>query len=129
MIGSFAPHEKNGITRIVEVRSFSVGKSSSIHHRRDGAAESHDHRQERATGEAIFAENLIQDEGDAGHIARVFKNTEKEEKKGDLREKTQNGEKAAHDAIADQADRPFGRPGVANARPRHLRQPVGAIRQ
>ena len=77
-------------------------KRTGTHDSRNRASEAYQHRNDTAAGETDLSQRLIHDEGNAGHIAAVFKNGKKEEQNDDDRNEGKHCPDTIEDAVDDQ---------------------------
>ena len=84
-----------------------VCQRAGVNHCGERAAEAHYHRHKRPARKAEAAENSVQNERHARHIARIFENGEEQKQREYLRQEAQNGRNAAHYAVVYQASSPF----------------------
>ena len=69
-------------------------------------ASADDHGDERFAGQAEAAEQTVENERDARHVAAALQDSEQEEQDHDLRDETEHGAHASHDAVHDQVVEP-----------------------
>ena len=98
------------------------------HDGRHRAAEADQHRNEATPGEADFAQQLIHDEGDAGHVAGVLENGQEEEEHHNDRQEAEHTAHAGENAVDDEAMYNRVDPGAPQRAVDRRRQRVDAQR-
>ena len=81
------------------------------HDARDAAAGADEHRDEGLAGQAEFAEDTVEHEGDTGHVAAGLKEGEHQEQDQHLRHEAEHCADTGDDTVEDQAVEPVSRTG------------------
>lgn len=80
------------------------GKRARCHDRGNAASESHDERHEAASRQAELAQELVHEECDACHVARILERRKQQEQHDDDGQKREDRAHAGKHAIANERD-------------------------
>ena len=85
-----------------------AGKGSGCHNGRNAASEANQHRNEGASGQSDFSQQLVHDKGNTRHIAAVLKQGQEEKQQDDDGQEGENASNTGADTVDDQGNQPRG---------------------